>query len=188
MAIESMRVSLILLAAGRSERFRGNKLLHPVAGRPLAHHAASTLSTISFAERIAVVGATDPDFAPFGFRSVQAPGNAPISASIRKGVAEARANGCEACLIALADMPFVPASHFIALLDAHIADVTASASNGVKSVPAIFSRAMFSALETLEGDRGARHLLATAASVDADPMWLSDIDTRADLDAFLLGP
>jgi molybdenum cofactor cytidylyltransferase len=73
MAVESKRVVAILLAAGRSERFGGDKLAAPFRGQPLAHHAARTLSAIDFVRRIVVLGQSCVDVSPFGFDIVEWP-------------------------------------------------------------------------------------------------------------------
>lgn len=182
MAIDSSRVSAILLAAGRSERFGGDKLSQPLAGWPLVHHAARTLSQIGFGERIAVVGSTDLDIARFGFRLVESGDNAPMSMSIKRGVTAALESDCDACLIALADMPLVPESHFRTLLDAHGGSITATVCDGVRTVPAVFSRDTFPLLNALTGDRGAVSLLSAASAVPAKAAWMQDVDTREDLD------
>lgn len=182
MGIDSSRVSAIFLAAGRSERFGAHKLSQSLAGRPLVHHAAHTLSQIAFRERIAVVGSIDLDISRFGFRLVESADNALMSMSIKSGVAAASESDCDACLIALADMPFVPETHFRALLDAHDGGSTATFCNGLRTVPAVFSRDMFPLLSALAGDRGAVSLLSMARAVTIDSPLLQDVDTREDLD------
>lgn len=181
MAIESKRVVAILLAAGRSERFGGDKMAAPFKGQPLAYHAARTLSAIDFARRIVVLGQTSVEFTHFGFDMVRPPTGSPLSASIASGVREAEANDCDACLIALADMPFVPEEHFRAMMRAHDDHVTATLSSERKMVPALFGRALYPVLEKLEGDRGASVMLAKAVSVAIDPLLVRDIDIPSDL-------
>jgi molybdenum cofactor cytidylyltransferase len=181
MAVDCNRVSLILLAAGRSERFGGNKLVHPLRGRPLVHHIADTLSQIGFKEHIAVVGSADLNITRFGFRPVRSEIDAPMSSSIKNGVV-AVDPASAACMIVLADMPLIPKSHFCRLLDSHQGNVTATVSDGVRSVPAIFSRDMFSLLNALTGDRGAASLLSTGTAISGEPEWLKDFDTREDFE------
>lgn len=183
MPIASARVTAILLAAGRSERFGANKLVQPLAGAQLVQHAARTLSAIRFAKRIAVVSDPSLELDGFGFSSAWVPKGKLLSVSIAAGVAAALQSDCDACLIALGDMPLVPAAHFVALLDRHEGDVTATLDpdGDVRTVPAIFSRTWFSALQSLSGDRGASGLLSRAALVEAEHGWLEDIDTPADL-------
>lgn len=181
MAIEPARVGLILLAAGRARRFGADKLAQNLDGRPLAHHAAATLAGIAFGHAVAVVGANDLGLARFGFGLCRVAPGLPLSASIVCGVSALADADCDACLIALADMPRVPEAHFRALMATHAHDSTATSCGGRATVPAMFARSMFASLATLTGDRGAAALLAGASCTIADPTWMIDVDTPADL-------
>lgn len=180
MAIGVERVAVVLLAAGRSARFGGDKLAAPFRGRPLGTHAAAMLAAIPFAAHIAVTGPSVVDLAALGFDCRAAPPDAPMSLSLKIGIAAAEATGCDACLIALADMPMVPAAHIHALLAAHDGALTATLSDEVRMVPAVIARAAFPLVATLSGDQGARALLREALGVAAPPAWLVDIDTPGD--------
>ena len=181
MAVESKRVVAILLAAGRSERFGRDKLAEPYEGVPLAHYAARTLAEIDFARRVAVVGPTSVAFMPLGFDIVRPLKGSAMSASIAVGVHEAIQTDCDACLIALADMPFVPADHFQALMRAHQNEATATLVGFHKMVPALFGRSMFSVLCKLEGDRGASAYLDVATGVETSPLSIFDVDVPSAL-------
>jgi molybdenum cofactor cytidylyltransferase len=179
------RVALVLLAAGLSHRFgTEDKLAAPFRGRPLAHHAADTLAGIAFAERFVVVGAGPSVLAGRGFTLIANPvPEVGQSRSVALGVEAARAAGARAVLIALADMPLVTIGHIRRLLmryeDAH--SIVASGDGARRAPPALFGRAHFDALCDLEGDGGARALLARAAIVPVTPGELADIDTPTDL-------
>jgi len=150
-------------------------------GRPVAHHAATTLGRIAFGNMIAVVGQNDLGLAAFGFETRRTVPDAPLSASIICGVTALLEVDCDACLIALADMPYVPEAHFRALMVACAGHATATNFAGRMTVPAVFSRELFPALLALSGDRGAAAMLSNAPHVTADPTWMTDIDTPADL-------
>jgi len=107
-----------------------------------------------------------------------------MSASIAAGLAQMRATGLKACLIALADMPFVPASHFEALIAHGAHPVLATGHDGQNTVPALFAREMWGELEDLSGDSGARRLLRGAPAMEAPSQWLADIDTPEELARF----
>jgi molybdenum cofactor cytidylyltransferase len=84
----------------------------------------------------------------------------------------------------LGDMPFIPAG--IAARLADMVDTGAPASapihNGRRGHPVLFSKSLFTALQSLSGDRGASALLDHAALVDvADDGVLFDVDTPAAL-------
>jgi molybdenum cofactor cytidylyltransferase len=180
MAIAAGRVMAVLLAAGRGERFGGDKLSASFRGRPLGTHAAETLAAIPFAAHLAVTGPSAVDLAALGFDCRAAPPGAAMSVSLKLGVAAAAETACDACLIMLADMPLVPAAHIHALLAAHDGMLTATLSDGRRMVPALIARAAFPLVATLTGDQGARALLRDAAGVAAPPEWLVDIDTPGD--------
>lgn len=180
------RVAVVLLAAGLSRRFgESDKLASPVAGFPLGRHAARMLGSFPFAAHVAVTGEVAPHYEADGFvRIVNAAAASGQGSSIRLGVAEARSHDIEAILIALGDMPFVPADHVAALLARHSgpASIVASQTDH-PGPPALFGRDWFDTLASLEGDRGAAALLAQAVLIPCAEQALLDIDTPADLAA-----
>jgi molybdenum cofactor cytidylyltransferase len=138
------------------------------------------LAGMPFAAHIAVTGPSAVDLAAFGFDCRRAPGDAPMSVSLKLGIAAAAESDCDACLIALADMPLVPEAHIRALLAAHEGALTATLSGEMRMVPALIARSAFPLIAALSGDQGARALLRDAPGVAAPPAWLVDIDTPAD--------
>lgn len=184
--IEAVRVAVLLLAAGASRRF-GNedKLLTGLAGKPLALHAAGSIDALSPGRRIAICAseALAEPLRELGFEIVwNAEPDKGQSHSIALGVEAA--GDAEAILICLADMPFVSPAHLQRLLDEFDQDsaaVVASTAGGAAMPPALFGKRHFSALRLLEGDRGARALLAGARLVLADACELADIDRPRDL-------
>ena len=177
---------LVLLAAGRSERFGdADKLQEVFLGQPLAFHVVTALEDMPFKARVAVCSNTDLDFASRGYTVVQngAPEDG-MSGSVVLGVAAARALGCEAVVIALADMPRVTAAHVLRLLDAaDEPDSVVASSNGLHPTPpALFGAGQFSTLLLLEGDSGARNLIRAGRRVIAPEAELLDIDRPEDLE------
>ena len=175
-------VALVLLAAGRARRFGADKLAQDLAGKPVAHHAAAKLAALPFTSLIAVCSAATPPLRAWGYSIVPLePAAAPLSRSIALGVAAAEASGAAAVLFALADMPLVPASHFLALGKAFEGSPLATLAGATPMPPAIFGRTSFAALGQLDGDRGARELIAVADTLPLDRLLALDIDTPADL-------
>lgn len=175
-------VVLVLLAAGSARRFGADKLAQDLAGQPVAWYAAQRLAALPFAGRIAVCSAETPPLAQFGTCEVRLdPPGAPMSRSIALGVAAADAAGARAVLLALADMPLVPTTHFRALVEAFDGTPLATLAGQAAMPPALFSRSDFASLQQLTGDRGARDLIAQAATLPLDPLLALDIDTPADL-------
>lgn len=186
--IDPAEIAVLLLAAGQSDRFGSDKLLVPLQGIAVALHAAARLAEIGAGRQIAVCRAASPlaeELAARGFDIVVNPDPARgLSSSLALGVEQAEQVGAKAVLVALADMPFVSAGHFSALLasfDPDTAPVAASERAGVPMPPALFSRTVFDDLRAAQGDRGARDLLRRAARVAAGPHELADIDRPEDI-------
>jgi len=140
------------------------------------------LGALPFAFRLAVIGPDVPDLSALGYRAVPLdPPGAPQSRSLALGVAAAQAEGARAVLVALADMPLVPAEHIRALVAAFDGDRIATEAQGTIMPPAIFGARHFAALTALAGDRGGAARLNGAAAVALDPMLALDVDTPEDL-------
>lgn len=182
----------VLLAAGASRRFGDeDKLLVPVAGAPLALHAAMRIAELAPGRRIAVCpdakGRLAQRLVALGFEIViNADAAAGLSRSLACGIA-ATARGREsAALVMLADMPFVTVQHLRKLLarfDPLEAPVAASTDGHVAMPPALFARSCFDELQAGVGDRGGKALLEGATLVTAPPGELADIDRPGDLRA-----
>lgn len=183
-------IAAILLAAGRSRRFGANdKLLAPVAGDPLAIHAARRLVELAPARLLAVcpdrAGALAQRLMALGFDVIANPHDGRgLSYSLACGVAEAARGGEAAALICLADMPFVSAGHLrrlTARFDPVLRPVVASTNGETAMPPAIFARALFDRLSAGEGDRGGKALLENAELIAAGAGELADVDRPEDI-------
>lgn len=188
--IEAGDIGVILLAAGRSRRFgSADKLLAPVAGMPLAFHAATRIAELAPGRRIAVCPDADAalaqGLAALGFEiAVNADAAAGLSRSLACGIAAAAHGNEAAALVVLADMPFVTATHLRELLvrfDPSKTPVVASTDGRTAMPPALFARSLFGRLQAGAGDRGGKALLDGAALVTAPPGELADIDLPGDI-------
>lgn len=188
--IEAGDIAVILLAAGRSRRFGGeDKLLTPLAGEPLAFHAAARIAELAPGRRIAVCPDGDSvlawQLAALDFEIVvNSDEAAGLSRSLACGVAEVARGPEAAALVMLADMPFVTAGHLQALLarfDPTHAPIVASTDGRTAMPPALFARSLFDPLQARTGNRGGKALLDSATLVAAPPDELVDIDRPEDL-------
>ncbi|MBS7669453.1 nucleotidyltransferase family protein [Croceicoccus gelatinilyticus] len=176
-------IACILLAAGEGRRFGGGKLLAPLDDRPLGLHAADMLKAIPFGAHVAVAGPHAPDFAAAGFEVVTPEATVPaLSASIAEGVGAIAGRGFAGVLIALADMPHVPAAHLHTLIAKFEGEPVATLVDGRPQPPALFGARHFVELCGLSGDRGAQALLRHAQTVELSPAEAFDVDTQADLE------
>lgn len=183
--VEPENVALVLLAAGSSRRFDGDKLSEQFLDKPLASHVVTALEDVAFCARIAVVSGTGLDFATLGYDVVENPDPSLGQArSLCYGVSRAREIGCDYVLVALADMPRVTATHIMRLFDAaNGADTIVASSDGVRPMPpALFGKDRFDELLSLDGDEGARELIKAGRHIVTAPAELVDIDTREDLE------
>ncbi|WP_445191729.1 nucleotidyltransferase family protein [Sphingomonas sp. Tas61C01] len=178
---------LILLAAGKSERFGdiGSKLDQPFLGKSLGLHVAVALEAMPFQDRVAIVDGAAIDYSPHGFTQIRNHDRTKgMSHSLHLGVTYAREVGAEAICVALADMPRVTAAHIHRLFDATTdAGSVVASSDGVEpKPPAIFGHAHFDVLMSLEGDAGARDMVKRGRHVVTNAAELIDVDTRDQLE------
>lgn len=182
-------IVVVLLAAGLSRRFGPvDKLMAPLAGKPLAFHAAATLAALPFGRKLAVCKPGDDvltrSLGDLGFSIVTNPEpEAGQGTSLALGAKAAALAGKQGLLVCLADMPLITAGDVSALIDAWRRDpvrpAAASASDYL-GAPALFPAAALPALSELAGDRGARALLGDATAVVIDAAHLKDFDRPAD--------
>ena len=189
-------VAAVVLAAGRSRRMGAtNKLLLPLAGRPLIAHAVAAATGSLAAPVLVVVGheaaAVRRALAGHAVAFVDNPAYAAgLSTSLRAGIAALPA-GAAAAIILLGDAPRVRAPHIDRLIAAFAADPTQPICvpefAGRRGNPVLWPRRFFPNLLTLEGDRGGRALLDSELDpvrrvVMDDPGVLFDVDTPEDLE------
>jgi molybdenum cofactor cytidylyltransferase len=179
-------IAVVVLAAGLSSRFGSDKLLHPLAGKPLAAHIADMLAAMPLAHRLAVCppepSARADLFRARGFELIPNPEpQRGMASSLALGAQRALDLGADALLVCLADMPNVTGDHLLRLIAAAAtSDTAATVFAGTRSPPAIFTRRLFAELAALSGDHGARHLLAQATLIEAPPELAQDFDTPED--------
>lgn len=191
---DSQRLAIAVLAAGQSQRFGlQDKLRVPFRGAPLGLHATDKLSRLKADARFVIAARADHScgrgWEYAGFSVVGNP-NAQegMGTSVAIAARIARRVGVDALLIALADMPLVPRTHYRALTNAAemrgTEAVVASTDGAAAMPPAVFGSDHFDALAELSGDQGARALLSGAQTIACPPEWLVDIDTPEALAAW----
>lgn len=185
-------VAGVILAAGTASRLGRPKQLLLLGGRPILQHVIDAASAGGLAELVVVVGheadrVVEAISLPPRGRAVVNPEFAGgQSSSLRAGL-RALGAGPRAGVVLLGDQPGVSAEV--------IRDVTAAHARGGGPIvqaryagrwghPVLLDRSVWAEAEGVEGDRGARDVLArhpewvTAVDVDGDPP--EDIDTWAD--------
>jgi molybdenum cofactor cytidylyltransferase len=184
-------VAAVVLAAGRSSRMGGpNKLLELLHGKPLVR-IVTEQALASRARPVIVVTGHQADkvraaLSGLDVTFVANPNFADgIASSVKAGIAAIPAHA-EGAAICLGDMPLVGAGLIDRLIDALAPDkgalIAVPAAEGRRGNPVLWSRRFFEELMTLEGDVGARHMIARHAEavveVEADGQSaFLDIDT-----------
>jgi len=195
------RVAVVVLAAGRGERFGGPKLIAPLDGRPVIAHvlaavAAAQPSLAVIVDTVVVLG-----FHAAGIeKAVSALGGTGRLRFVRnpdpgRGLASSLATGLsslgpdvEGALIVLGDQPRLRPAVIEAVADAWAAGdarvVAPRYADGGGRNPALLDRRAWPLVLDLSGDHGMGHLLAadpTLALVVDVPGTNPDVDTPDDL-------
>jgi molybdenum cofactor cytidylyltransferase len=181
----------ILLAAGYSTRFRGDKQLALFQGTPLIVRAAKALQA-SGADPI--IGIIRPQMRaheqllsqaemPFTTNQNSAEG---LASSVCAGLEFHKGSGLGAVLVSSCDQPLVTGKHLRELIElwrnGRDAAVASAYSNTI-GIPAVFGSELFSQLSELRGDRGAGQLLRRLPNIATFvlPEAAFDIDTPEEL-------
>ena len=160
---------MVLLAAGSSRRFGGNKLLAPLNGKPLYTWGLSALNEVCRTRKDCTLTVVSryPEIRDaaraLGAKAVDSPDSEKGQAySIRSGLqALGRVEEKDFILFLPADQPWITSQTISRLLDAAGPDTwTATAAFGERvGTPTLFSARLLPDLMALEGDRGGRKLM-----------------------------
>ena len=186
-----MNVVAILLAAGSATRFGSDKLLHLLPhGVPIAVQAARHLKCV-VGNVIVVVRPGAKELSSVFEKEdhqILVCENADQGMGASLACAVRAAGRTDACLIALADMPFVRPSSIEAVRDALAGGnpLVAPYFRARRGHPVGIAAKFFAELEALSGDEGAQKLLAAHEAEIlkipvGDPGVIRDIDRPEDL-------
>jgi molybdenum cofactor cytidylyltransferase len=187
-------IAAVVLAAGRGERFGGDKVLAPLHGQPIVRHVVQRLHAAGLSPVIVVGGASVAALrAALADAPAQVVENAAwsdgLSSSLRAGVA-AVPEECSALVIALGDQPLLDVAVVRALVDtwrgSNAAAVVPEYADG-RGNPVLFDATLRRRLLSLSGDAGARALLEgmgdRVVRVPVSAPAPRDVDTVDDLRA-----
>ena len=163
-------VGLVILAAGGSTRLGPPKQLVAYRGRSLLRHSAEVAAGSLCRPTVVVLGAhaaeLEAEVRDLPLRVTEnrlwARG---MATSLRCGVEalDAAEKEIGAVVIMLCDQPLVSVPAIDALVQAYRSGgkpIIASAYDGILGVPALFDRRLFPELLALEGEEGARRIIA----------------------------
>jgi molybdenum cofactor cytidylyltransferase len=188
------KIAAVVLAAGLSSRMGRNKLLAYIDGKPLIRRVVEAAAASS-ADPIVVVSGnaaaeTAATLSGLDVRVIDNPDyRNGLSTSLKCGLRELP-DDCDGAVILLGDMPAVTA----ALIDRLVAAFDPSESraicvathHGKRGNPVLWARQFFPEMLQLEGDVGAKHMMAANGELvceveAADDAPLIDIDTPESL-------
>ena len=185
------RIAGLVLAAGRSTRMGGpNKLLEEINGKPLVRIVAEQALASRASPVIVVTGhqreRVERVLAGLPVTVVHNPDFADgLSTSLKAGI-KAVPPDADGAIVTLGDMPQVSAKLIDRLIAAFDPErgalVVIPTIDGKRGNPVLWARRFFPDLLAVEGDIGARHLIAGYAEAVAevaieDAAALTDIDT-----------
>lgn len=186
MKLAGMRLAVVVLAAGQSRRFGArDKLMTPLAGRPMAAHAARALRGVP--RHIGILVAKDRRLLGLypGFQLCRlAPANPGQGLSLAAGIRAAQRAGASHALLVLADMPFVTTDDLRLVLRRSGTHPVMACGSRAPMPPALIPRRLFALLTHLRGDRGAGPILRRCPDLllqSLAPAHLVDIDRPQDL-------
>jgi molybdenum cofactor cytidylyltransferase len=190
-------VTAIILAAGRSTRMGGpNKLLAELDGKALVRIVTEQALASKAKDVIVVTGhqaeLVERALQGLDVKFVRNPNFAEgLASSVKAGVA-AVPGDADGAVICLGDMPMISTQLIDHLIEAFAPDrgnlIAVPVSDGRRGNPVLWSRRFFNELMTLDGDIGARHLIAkhgeAVAEIPAEGLGaFLDIDTPQALEA-----
>ncbi len=192
-AAQNKPIGIIVLAAGASRRMNQPKQLLQFEGKTLLRRAVLTAIESIYTPVIVVLGANfDKTKAEIDDLNVEIVFNQDwqtgLSSSIKTGIEHLlkSAPDTSACVITLADQPFVRANHlnlFAERFNRSNDLIVAAEYNEIRGVPALFGREVFADFKELSGDKGAKIAIekwrARLSTIDL-PEAALDIDTPED--------
>jgi molybdenum cofactor cytidylyltransferase len=181
-------IDAIVLAAGRSQRMRTQKLLLPFAGQTVIEHIVDQVLAAPIRNTLAVVADNENAVAAALSKkpitlAVNPDPEAEMLSSIRVGL-RALDSGAQAAIIVLGDQPSLKSTVLNQLVSAFQATqkgIVVPLHNGKRGHPLLIAARYFDELQQHYDDVGLRGLL-TAHADDIAEVAISDAGILADMD------
>ena len=187
------QLGIVILAAGEARRFGACKQLVEFQSKPLLQHVLDAALALPYKRLMVVTGKYDQEIKK-AFEGGLVSGAEQVynsdwpegmSSSIRLGC-QLLASDCDQILVLLADQILVSADELHSLIDeTDSTGIACAGFSGTVGPPALFGRAFYPALLSLNAENGAKRILTNPENhVRVFPMasagW--DIDTPEDLE------
>lgn len=188
-----MKITLILLAAGNSQRFGSNKLVHPIDGNPMYRHIAANINKLEiFYEKFLVTQydelMSDSVFCDYKIIENKY-SNLGISYSVKLGIENASENTDGYCFL-VCDQPYLKVSTIKEFFEGFKTSgkTLGCVKNGNRlGNPTLFLLKHKDELMALTGDKGGKKIILAQANENVyfhhitDEKELFDIDTKGAL-------
>lgn len=182
-----MKIDLVILAAGYSSRFQGNKLLYPIRGKAMILHVIEAALPTGFHQIYVVTQYDEVINLAKQYPVTCIPNHMPergISYSIQLGIQGA--TDADAVTFLTGDLPYLQTQTLQHLCNcADESHIICAMHHQIMQNPMLFPKRYFSELLELQGDMGGkkvalRHVDACIA-INVNEAELRDIDTVSDL-------
>lgn len=184
-----MKIDLVILAAGFSRRFPGNKLLHPIHGKAMIQHVVEAASPVGFHHMYVVSQyqevITRLQAYPITCIYNQHPEKG-MSHSIQLALTNRKEAG-DATMFLSGDLPFIQTQTLQHLCEqADESHIICATNQGIMMNPMIFPKvyecALFDLREDVGGKKIALRHLEDCVMIDVDAREIQDIDTMEDIE------
>lgn len=184
-------VKIIVLASGQGERFKENKLLYELCGRPMISYVLKTLRPIKENCIVSTIHSKIRNIAEDLGYVCAFHEDPSLSASIKAGLAMIK----EPCPVVFvqADQPLLTLTSLMRLIKVgHDSEgsLCKLSFNGRKAAPTLFPASCFGDLNDLQGEQGGSALIKKDLSLKVEavealfPWEIWDIDTKETLPIF----
>jgi molybdenum cofactor cytidylyltransferase len=184
-----VKVSAIIMASGKAERFGSEKLMYKVNSKPIILYVMESVIKAKFSERLIVLRnnelkeyAENQSFKVIWNNHYEKG----MSESIILGIINISSNS-DAAMIIPGDIPLMSSEYLNGLIDLYVHSGKGIAGfllHGSPASPVIFSRKYFIELLQLKGDHGGKPVIMKHmddfVGIEAPENSLMDIDTISD--------
>ena len=184
-----VKISAIIMASGKAERFGSDKLMYKVNSKPIIHYVMESVMKAKFSERLIVIRNNElKEYAEgLNFKAIWNQNyEKGMSESIILGIKNVSLNS-DAAMIIPGDIPMMVPEYLDSLIKLYCESVKGIAGFMLSAVPAspvIFARKYFNELLQLKGDHGGKPVIMKHiddfVGIEAPENSLMDIDTISD--------
>lgn len=187
--ITHRKIACLVLAAGKSERFEGNKLLADFFGETVLERTLNSLDKKLFDEILVVTASKEAkricDYKEINSKLIETDS---ISESIRKGISELK--DFDAVMLRVADQPLLKKQTIQKMVDKYLLcddKIVRLYFDALPSNPSIFPKSLIPELAKLSGDNGGKAIIKKheemVLKVDASKKYeILDVDTKEKLE------